>query len=76
MLSGHLEAKVRHHRNNIKDGETKDNVNMDIEILPKIAKDMLAYSRKRKAESPSSGRPYKTWREALEVANKYAMESI
>ena len=60
MLSGHLEAKVRHHRNNMKDGETEDDVNVDIEILPEIAKDVLACSRKRKAESPSSGRPCKT----------------
>ena len=44
MLSGHLEANVRHHRNNMKDGETEDDVNVDIEILPEIAKDVLACS--------------------------------
>lgn len=121
MLSRHLEAEVRYRRNNMKDGETEDDINVEIEVPPEIAKDVLACSRKRKAESASSGRPCKThvsahqdhhgaagmahpgdpgvcgdrleklekyctwgmtqvksdrWREALEAANKFAMEHL
>jgi hypothetical protein len=40
----------------MKEGETEENVNVDIEIPPHILRNILDNSRKRKADNPSDCR--------------------
>ncbi|KFY68606.1 hypothetical protein V496_00949 [Pseudogymnoascus sp. VKM F-4515 (FW-2607)] len=60
LLSGQLEDIVRHIKDNIKEGETEEDVNIDIEVPSKILKNVLDNSRKRKADGISNCRHCKT----------------
>jgi hypothetical protein len=50
LLPRHLEDIFHHIKGNMKEGEEEEEVDVNIEIPPKIIKEVLDYSRKRKAE--------------------------
>ncbi|KAJ0335178.1 hypothetical protein COL154_013770 [Colletotrichum chrysophilum] len=52
LLPRHLEEIFNHIKRNIKEGETEEDVDVNIEIPSKILGDILNDSRKRKAEDP------------------------
>ncbi|CAG9955928.1 unnamed protein product [Clonostachys rosea f. rosea IK726] len=51
MLPTHLEDIYKHIKAGMKDGENEDEVEVNIEIPPKILQDIMDNSRKRKADS-------------------------
>jgi hypothetical protein len=51
LLPGQLEEIVYHIKGNMKEGETEEDVDINIEIPPNILKNILDNSRKRKADS-------------------------
>ena len=56
LLPAHLEEIVGHIKRNMKDGETEETVDVDIEIPPHILQSVLDNSRKRKADSSTDCR--------------------
>jgi hypothetical protein len=56
LLSANLEEIVDHIKRNIKDGETEETVDVNIEIPPYIRQRVLNNSRKRKADSSTDYR--------------------
>ena len=56
LLPAQLEEIVCHIKANIKEGETEEDVNVDIEIPPHILRNISDNSRKRKADNPSDCR--------------------
>ncbi|KFY26196.1 hypothetical protein V491_01425 [Pseudogymnoascus sp. VKM F-3775] len=60
LLPGQLEEIVRHIKDNMKEGETEEDVDINIEIPSRILKNILDNSRKRKADGITNYRHYKT----------------
>lgn len=56
MLPAQLEEIVCYIKANMKEGETEEDVNVDIEIPPHILRNIMDNSRKRKADSPTDCR--------------------
>ena len=56
LLPAQLEEIVCHIKANMKEGETEEDVNVDIEIPPHILRNILDNSRKRKADNSSDCR--------------------
>ena len=56
LLPAHLEEIVDHIKRNMKDGETEETVDVNIEIPPHIRQRVLDNSRKRKADSSADCR--------------------
>ena len=56
LLPTHLEEIVGHIKRNIKDGETEETIDVDIEIPSHILQNVLDNSRKRKADSSTDCR--------------------
>lgn len=56
LLPGQLEEIVSHIKGNMTEGETEEDVDVDIEIPPRIVKNILDNSRKRKADSSTDCR--------------------
>jgi hypothetical protein len=56
LLPAHLEVIVSHIRSNMKDGETEETVDVDIDIPTHIPQSVLDNSRKRKADSSTDCR--------------------
>jgi hypothetical protein len=61
LLPGQLEEIVCHIKGNIKEGETKEDVDINIKIPPNILKNILDNSRKRKADSSANCRHCKVY---------------
>ncbi|KAK4236845.1 hypothetical protein C8A03DRAFT_16546 [Achaetomium macrosporum] len=60
LLPRHLEDLVRHIKGNMKEGEKEEDVDVNIEIPPRILKDVLDNNRKRKPEDSIGCRNCKT----------------
>ncbi|KAK2061324.1 hypothetical protein LY76DRAFT_614430 [Colletotrichum caudatum] len=84
LLPRHLEEIFQHIKGNMKEGENEEEVDVNIEIPSKILGDILNDSRKRKAEDSADCVLQLVlqqvnddgWREALQVANQFAMDQF